>query len=81
MAERNTAMLGRTHGIWAEPTSFGLKAAGWAFELARDHERMVAAAEAVAVGKISGAVGTYAANGPEVEEAVGELLRSAPGTP
>ena len=78
MAERNTAMLGRTHGIWAEPTSFGLKAAGWAFELARDHERMVAAAEAVAVGKISGAVGTYAHTPPEIEDYVCQSLGLTP---
>ncbi|MFZ0014328.1 MAG: adenylosuccinate lyase [Acidimicrobiia bacterium] len=57
---RETFMIGRTHGIWAEPTTFGLKMAGWAFELARDHDRLVAAREVVAVGKISGAVGTYA---------------------
>jgi adenylosuccinate lyase len=57
---RNTFMIGRTHGIWAEPTTFGLKLAGWAFELARGEERLAAARETVAVGKISGAVGTYA---------------------
>ena len=57
---RSTFMIGRTHGIWAEPTTFGLKLAGWAFELARDAQRMSAAAEVVTVGKISGAVGTYA---------------------
>ncbi len=57
---RESHMIGRTHGIWAEPTTFGLKMAGWAFELARDHDRLRAAKDAVAVGKISGAVGTYA---------------------
>jgi adenylosuccinate lyase len=57
---RDTFMIGRTHGIWAEPTTFGLKLAGWAFELARDEERLAGAREAVAVGKVSGAVGTYA---------------------
>ena len=57
---QDTFMIGRTHGIWAEPTTFGLKLAGWAFELARDEERLAAAREAVAVGKVSGAVGTYA---------------------
>ncbi len=55
---RDTVMVGRTHGIWAEPTSFGLKLATWAFELERDHRRMRSARDAVAVGKISGAVGT-----------------------
>lgn len=57
---QGTFMIGRTHGIWAEPTTFGLKMASWAFELARDEARVAAAGEAVAVGKISGAVGTYA---------------------
>jgi adenylosuccinate lyase len=60
-------MVGRTHGIWAEPTSFGLKLATWAFELHRDHERLSQARDAVAVGKISGAVGTYAHTPPEIE--------------
>jgi adenylosuccinate lyase len=64
---RETPMLGRTHGIWAEPTSFGLKLATWAFELERAHRRMVDARTAVAVGKISGAVGTYAHTPPSVE--------------
>jgi adenylosuccinate lyase len=57
---RNTVMIGRTHGIWAEPTTFGLKLANWAFELHRDFERLTQARNAVSVGKISGAVGTYA---------------------
>lgn len=57
---RKTLMVGRTHGIWAEPTSFGLKLATWAFELARDHDRLRRATRSVSVGKISGAVGTYA---------------------
>jgi adenylosuccinate lyase len=60
-------MIGRTHGIWAEPTTFGLKLAGWAFELSRDHARLQAARDSVAVGKISGAVGTYAHVPPEIE--------------
>jgi len=64
---RSTAMIGRTHGIWAEPTTFGLKLTGWAFELERDFARLVAAREAVSVGKISGAVGTYAHVSPDVE--------------
>jgi adenylosuccinate lyase len=67
-------MIGRTHGIWAEPTVFGHKLAGWAFELARDHTRLLAAREAVAVGKISGAVGTYAHVPPEVEQHVCQAL-------
>ncbi|HET7847370.1 MAG TPA: adenylosuccinate lyase [Acidimicrobiia bacterium] len=64
---RATYMIGRTHGIWAEPTTFGLKLAGWAFELSRDHARLAAARHSVAVGKISGAVGTYAHVPPEIE--------------
>jgi len=69
-----TFMIGRTHGIWAEPTTFGLKLAGWAFELERDYGRLQAAAVSVAVGKISGAVGTYAQVPPEVEAHVCEML-------
>lgn len=67
---RDTPMIGRTHGIWAEPTSFGLKLAGWAFEIERDHERLVDAANGISFGKISGAVGTYAHTPPEVEQYV-----------
>ena len=65
-----TVMVGRTHGIWAEPTSFGLKLATWAFEVARNHDRLLRARAAVAVGKISGAVGTYAHTPPVIEETV-----------
>jgi adenylosuccinate lyase len=64
---RNTPIIGRTHGIWAEPTSFGLKLASWAFEIERDYRRMTHARDSVAVGKISGAVGTYAHTPPAVE--------------
>lgn len=71
---RDTVMIGRTHGIWAEPTTFGLKLATWAFELSRDHARLVAARESVAVGKISGAVGTYAHTPPSVEAFVCDRL-------
>jgi adenylosuccinate lyase len=67
---RETPMIGRTHGIWAEPTTFGLKLAGWAFELSRDRDRLRDARETVAVGKISGAVGSYAHVPPSVEEHV-----------
>ena len=65
-----TVMVGRTHGIWAEPTSFGLKLATWAFELERTFYRLQAARAAVTVGKISGAVGTYAHIPPSVEDHV-----------
>jgi adenylosuccinate lyase len=71
-------MVGRTHGIWAEPTTFGLKLAGWAFELARDHARLIQAREMVAVGKISGAVGTYAHVPSDVEQQACEGLGLEP---
>ena len=66
----DTLCVGRTHGVHAEPTTFGVKLAGFAFEAHRNLVRLERAAEAVSVGALSGAVGTYAANGPEVEEAV-----------
>lgn len=71
---RTTPIVGRTHGIWAEPTSLGLKLATWAFELARAHERLLGARTRVAVGKISGAVGTYAHCPPSIERYVCEQL-------
>ena len=79
LEHRDTVMAGRTHGVHAEPTSFGHKLALWAFELDRDRERLRQAREAVSVGKVSGAVGTYAHLDPRVEEHVcGELgLRPA----
>lgn len=67
LEHRDTIMIGRTHGIWAEPMSFGLKLASWAFEIHRDHERLKEAVAGVSVGKISGAVGTYAHTPPAVE--------------
>jgi len=70
MEHRDTMMVGRTHGIWAEPTTFGLKLAGWAFELQRDHRRMETAVRTVSHGKISGAVGTYAHAPAAIEEYV-----------
>ncbi len=66
----DTLCVGRTHGVHAEPTTFGVKLAGFAFEAHRNLIRLERAAEAVSVGALSGAVGTYASNGPEVEEAV-----------
>ncbi len=74
LEHRNTVMIGRTHGIWAEPTTFGLKLATWVFELERTHRRLSAARQAAAVGKISGAVGTYAHTPPSVEAFVCERL-------
>ena len=67
-------MAGRTHGVHAEPTTFGLKLAGWAFELARDRDRVREARDQVAVGKLSGAVGTYSQLSPEVESYVCDRL-------
>lgn len=71
---RDTFMAGRTHGIHAEPTTFGLKLAGWAFELVRDRDRLRAARDAVAVGKLSGAVGSYSQLPPEIESFVCDRL-------
>ncbi|MDQ3499408.1 MAG: lyase family protein, partial [Actinomycetota bacterium] len=74
LEEKDTVILGRTHGVWAEPTSLGLKLASWAFELSRAHERMVRATAVAAVGKISGAVGSYAHSPPEIEAFVCQQL-------
>ncbi len=69
-AHRSTPIVGRTHGVHAEPTSFGHKVATWAFELDRGRERLRRAREVVSVGKLSGAVGNYAQIDPRVEEEV-----------
>ncbi|MET0810760.1 MAG: lyase family protein, partial [Thermoleophilaceae bacterium] len=66
----DTLCAGRTHGIQAEPTTFGIKLAGFAFEAQRNLRRLERAVEGVSVGALSGAVGTYSANGPEIEAAV-----------
>ena len=65
-----TLCVGRTHGVHAEPTSFGIKLAGFAFEADRNATRLQRAFDQVAVGAISGAVGTYAATSPDFEERV-----------
>jgi adenylosuccinate lyase len=70
LEHRDTVCVGRTHGVHAEPTTFGHKLAGWAFELARDRERLRRAREAVSMGKVSGVVGTYSQVDPAVEEYV-----------
>ena len=70
----DTVCAGRTHGVHAEPTTFGLKLAGFAFEAHRNAERLQRAFAQVAVGAISGAVGTYAATSPEFEARVLERL-------
>jgi adenylosuccinate lyase len=71
---RGTVMVGRTHGIHAEPYTLGLKFAGWYAEARRNRARLAAAREEVRYGKISGSVGTYAHLGPEIEAAVLERL-------
>jgi adenylosuccinate lyase len=75
---RSTAMVGRTHGIHAEPTTFGCKLALWALQIRRDRERIAAARRAIAVGKLSGAVGTYSNIDPRVETFVCERLGLTP---
>ena len=75
---RLTLTIGRTHGVHAEPTTFGLKLAVWAFELKRDRERLASALTGVRVGKLSGAVGNYAAVDPEVERLACERLGLEP---
>jgi adenylosuccinate lyase len=71
---KHTPQIGRTHGIHAEPTSFGMTFALWYDEMSRNRERLRRARETVAVGKISGAVGTFALLDPEVEEKVCQRL-------
>jgi adenylosuccinate lyase len=66
----HTLCVGRTHGVHAEPTTFGVKLAGFAFEAQRNVRRLERAVEGVSVGALSGAVGTYASGGPEIEVAV-----------
>ena len=75
---RDTVMIGRTHGIHAEPTTFGAKVALWALQIDRDRERLRTARAAVAVMKLSGAVGTYSNIPPEVEQYVGDALGLVP---
>lgn len=75
---RKTLMMGRTHGVHAEVTTFGLKLAVWFAEMSRNRERLVRAAEVMRVGKISGAVGTFAHLEPEVEERVCRRLGLEP---
>jgi len=75
---RHTICIGRSHGIHAEPTTFGWKLAGWAFELDRDRTRLARALEANRVGQLSGTVGTYAAIDPEVERIACDRLGLEP---
>ena len=75
---RTTLQIGRSHGIHAEPITFGWKLAGWAFELDRARRRVAAALELNRVGQLSGTVGTYAALDPEVERIACERLGLEP---
>ena len=75
---RDTPMVGRTHGIQAEPTTFGVKLALWALQVRRDVERLRRAREGISVGKLSGAVGTYSNVDPFVEQYVCEHLDLTP---
>lgn len=75
---KHTVMMGRTHGVHAEPTTFGLKLAVWYAELKRHSERLTAARQTIAVGKLSGAVGTYANINPHIEEYVCSRLGLTP---
>ena len=75
---KNTVQIGRTHGVHAEPVTFGMKLALWYGEAGRDLKRLEAAAEDLRVGKMSGAVGTFAHIGPEVEAAICARLNLEP---
>lgn len=75
---RSTPMVGRTHGIHAEPTTFGAKLALWCLQVDRDRERLRRARGAIAVGKLSGAVGTYSNIDPAIEDHVCRTLNLIP---
>ena len=74
LEHKDTLCMGRSHGIHAEPMTFGLKLAGWVDELRRSAQRLADAKAGIAVGKISGPVGTHASVSPEIEEAVCKRL-------
>jgi adenylosuccinate lyase len=77
---RDTVMIGRSHGIHAEPITFGFKLAGWLAEVLRNRDRLVRLRDDIAVGKISGAVGTYANIDPQVEALACQKLGLKPDT-
>jgi len=77
---RDTVQIGRSHGIHAEPITFGFKLAGWLAEMLRHRDRLVRVRSAIAVGKISGAVGTYANIEPRIEEIACQKLGLEPDT-
>ncbi|OFV85056.1 MAG: adenylosuccinate lyase [Acidobacteria bacterium RBG_16_64_8] len=74
LEHRDTVMIGRTHGVHAEPITFGMVVGLWAFEVLRDLERLQRATQQVSVGKISGAVGSYANLDPQVEQITMSIL-------
>ncbi|MBI4334788.1 MAG: adenylosuccinate lyase [Chloroflexi bacterium] len=78
LMHKKTIMMGRTHGVHAEPTTFGLKLAVWVEEMKRNLHRLDEAEKTIAVGKISGAVGTYATVPPEIEAVACARLCLAP---
>jgi adenylosuccinate lyase len=82
LRHRDTVMIGRTHGVHAEPTTFGAKVALWCLQADRDRRRLLQARETIGVCKLSGAVGTYSNIDPEVEARVGAALglRPVPAT-
>jgi adenylosuccinate lyase len=80
LEHRNTVMIGRSHGIHAEPITFGFKLAGWLAEMLRNRDRLVRVRQTIAVGKISGAVGTYANIEPRAEAIACQKLGLTPDT-
>ncbi len=78
IAYKDTIMIGRTHGVHAEPVTFGLKMALWLQEMKRNHSRLEEARKIISVGKISGVVGTYATVSPEIEEKTCSRLGLSP---
>ncbi len=77
---RNTIMIGRSHGIHAEPITFGFKLAGWLAEVLRNRDRLCRLQDQIAIGKISGAVGTYANIDPKIEALACQKLCLTPDT-
>jgi adenylosuccinate lyase len=78
LTHRDSVMIGRTHGVHAEPTTFGMKVALWALQIDRDRQRLRAARATIGVCKLSGAVGTYSNIDPAVEQFVGDKLGLTP---